>query len=161
MDLFYEIFGRDKNIDLLQMVCRAIGVFLIALVLIRISGRRSFGVRTPLDNIILILLGATLSRTIVGASPFVPVVTACFAIVILHRFFGWIVSRNKWFAKIMEGNKILLFENGKFIHENERRALVCREDIMQGIRKSALTDDMDKIDKVYIERNGEISAIKK
>jgi len=32
---------------------------------------------------------------------------------------------------------------------------------MQGVRKSALTDDMDKIDRIYIERNGEISAIKK
>jgi uncharacterized membrane protein YcaP (DUF421 family) len=38
---------------------------------------------------------------------------------------------------------------------------VCREDVMQGIRKSALTEDMNKIDHVYIERNGEISAIKK
>jgi hypothetical protein len=32
---------------------------------------------------------------------------------------------------------------------------------MQGVRKSALTEDMKNIDKVYIERNGEISAIKK
>lgn len=161
MHLFYEIFGEDKNLDVLQMACRAIAVFLIALVLIRVSGRRSFGVRTPLDNIILILLGATLSRTIVGASPFVPVIVACFVIVLLHRLFGWVISRSKRFGKIMEGDKILLFENGKFIHQNERRALVCREDIMQGVRKSALTDDMDKIDRVYMERNGEISALKK
>jgi len=32
---------------------------------------------------------------------------------------------------------------------------------MQGVRKSALTEDMEKIEKVYLERNGEISAIKK
>jgi len=40
------------------------------------------------------------------------------------------------------------------------KGLVCMEDIMQGVRKSALTD-MEKIEKVYLERNGEISAIKK
>jgi len=39
--------------------------------------------------------------------------------------------------------------------------LVCREDIMQGVRKSALTEDMNEIEKVYMERNGEISAIRK
>ena len=161
MNLFIEIFGEDKNLDVLQMSCRAIVIFLIALALIRISGRRSFGIRTPLDNIILILLGATLSRGIVGASPFVPVVVACFSIVILHRFFGAMISRSKRFGKIMEGDKILLFDNGKFIPENMRRALLCKEDIIQGIRKSALTDDLDKIDRVYIERNGEISALKK
>ena len=42
-----------------------------------------------------------------------------------------------------------------------KKALVCREDLMQGVRKSAMTEDMTKIEKVYMERNGEISPIKK
>lgn len=42
-----------------------------------------------------------------------------------------------------------------------KKALVCQEDIMQGVRKSALLEDMDQIEKVYMERNGEISSIKK
>jgi uncharacterized membrane protein YcaP (DUF421 family) len=42
-----------------------------------------------------------------------------------------------------------------------KKALVCQEDVMQGVRKSALMEDMSKIDKVYMERNGEISSIKK
>ena len=42
-----------------------------------------------------------------------------------------------------------------------KKALVCQEDLMQGVRKSALTEDMDKIEKVYMERNGDISAIRK
>jgi uncharacterized membrane protein YcaP (DUF421 family) len=61
----------------------------------------------------------------------------------------------------MEGNKILLYQNGQFIKKNLQKALLCQEDIMQGVRKSALTENMEIIDKVYIERNGEISAIKK
>jgi uncharacterized membrane protein YcaP (DUF421 family) len=161
MNLLIEIFGQGKNLSTMQMSCRGIAVFMLALVLIRVSGRRSFGIRTPLDNIILILLGATLSRGIVGASPFVPVVLACFVIVVLHRGFGWLVSRSDKFAKIMEGDKILLYSDGKFIENHRKRGLLCKEDIMQGVRKSALTDDMNKIDRIYIERNGEISALKK
>jgi uncharacterized membrane protein YcaP (DUF421 family) len=116
---------------------------------------------TPLDNIITISLGAILSRAIVGASAFLPVIVTCFVIVLLHRLFGWMIVRSPKFSSIIEGNKILLFEKGQFIEDNLKRALVCQEDIMQGVRKSVLTEDMDKIDKVYIERNGEISAIKK
>jgi hypothetical protein len=41
------------------------------------------------------------------------------------------------------------------------KGLVCEEDVMEGVRRSALTEDLETIDKVYIERNGEISAIKK
>ena len=161
MELIKEIFGVGKDLNVLQMSCRGIVVFIIALLLIRISGRRSFGVRTALDNIISISLGAILSRAVVGASDFVPVVVTCFVIVLLHRFFGWMTANNKHFGRIMEGNKILLYYNGKFVPQNLKRALVGEEDIMQGIRKSALTEDLAKIDKVYIERNGEISAIKK
>ena len=161
MNLLIKIFGQGKDLDIHQMVCRALLVFLLALVLIRISGRRSFGIRSPLDNIILILLGATLSRAIVGASPFVPVIIACFSIVLLHRLLGYFISRSQYMGHLIEGRKILLFSDGKFINNNMRQALVCEEDIMQGVRKSALTTNMDKIDKVYMERNGEISAIKK
>jgi uncharacterized membrane protein YcaP (DUF421 family) len=161
MNLLIEIFGQDKNLNAWQMSCRGIAIFMIALLLIRISGRRSFGIRTPLDNIIVILLGATLSRAVVGASPFLPIIITCFIIVLLHRGLGWVISRSDRFAKFTEGNKILLFSEGKFIDAHLKRALLCKEDIMQGVRKSALTDDMNKIDRVYIERNGEISAIEK
>ncbi|MGN6646007.1 MAG: DUF421 domain-containing protein [Cytophaga sp.] len=160
-DIFIEIFGTGKELSPLQMSCRAIVIFIIALVLIRISGRRSFGIKTPLDNIISILLGAILSRAVVGASPFIPIVTACLVLVIIHRFLGWIKIKNTSVGKFVEGSKILLFENGRFIEKNMKRALVCQEDIMQAVRKSALTDHLERIDKVYMERNGEISTIKK
>ncbi len=161
MDILTEIFGQGKDLNALQMSSRAIIVFIIALLLIRISGRRSFGLHTPLDNIITISFGAVLSRAVVGASPFVPVIISCFVTVLLHRFFGWLVVKNPKFASMVEGDKILLYQKGNFINDNMKRALVCKEDTMQGVRKSALTEDMGKIEKVYMERNGEISAIKK
>jgi len=161
MELLKQVFGEGKDLSILQMSCRGVVVFIIALLLIRISGRRSFGIRTAFDNIISISLGAILSRAVVGASDFLAVVVTCFVIVLMHRVFGWFIATGKRFGKVMEGNKIKLYEDGKFLHSNMRRALVCEEDIMQGVRKSALTEDMDLIEKVYIERNGEISAIKK
>jgi uncharacterized membrane protein YcaP (DUF421 family) len=161
MNLLIQIFGEGKDLNALQMSSRGVVMFFIALALIRVSGRRSFGVRTPLDNIITISLGAVMSRAIVGASDFVPVVVCCFVIVLLHRLFGWLIASSKPFGRFIEGEKILLFEDGMFQKENMKKALVCQEDLMQGVRKSALTEDMDKIEKVYMERNGEISAIKK
>jgi uncharacterized membrane protein YcaP (DUF421 family) len=161
MDTLIEIFGQGKDLNVLQMSCRGVVVFFIALLLIRISGRRSFGMRTPLDNIISISLGAILSRAVVGASGFVAVIITCLVIVLLHRFLSWLILRSKIVRRLAEGNKILLFENGHFIGENIKKALVCEEDIMQGIRRTVLTDNLNKIDKVYMERNGEISAIKK
>ncbi len=160
-EIILKLFGEGKDLNCLQMCSRSLIIFLFTLVLIRISGRRSFGVRTPLDNIIVILLGTVLGRAIVGASAFLPVVIASLLIVLIHRSFGWMIVHSRYFANLIEGKKIVLFENGNFIKENMDKALVCEEDIMQGVRKSALTDQLDRIAKIIIERNGEISAIKK
>jgi uncharacterized membrane protein YcaP (DUF421 family) len=161
MEILITLFGEGKDLNTLQMCDRGIVVFIIAFLLIRVSGRRSFGVRTPLDNIIAILLGAILSRAVVGASDFVPVIIACFVIVLLHRLFGWCIAHSKAFGRFVEGDRIILFQNGKFVKVNMWKALVCEEDVMQGVRKSALTEDMKDIEIVYMERNGDISAIRK
>jgi len=161
METLTDIFGTGKELNALQMSCRGITIFIITLVLIRISGRRSFGIRTPLDNIIVILLGALLSRAIVGASPFVPIITVSLVIVLLHRIFGWLTVHSKIMQHLLEGRKIVLYEQGQFQKQNMEKALVCEEDVMQGIRKAALTEDPSKIREVYMERNGEISVVKK
>lgn len=161
MELIIQIFGEGKTLNTYQMGSRAVVVFFIALLLIRVSGRRSFGIKDPLDNIIGISLGAILSRAVVGASAFLPVIVTCFVIVGLHRIFSWLSIRSVAFSKIMGGEKILLFEDGIFIKENLKKALTCEEDVMQGVRRSALTEDLSQIKRVYMERNGEISAIKK
>jgi uncharacterized membrane protein YcaP (DUF421 family) len=160
-EIIFKFFGEGKDLNCLQMCSRSIVVFLFTLILIRISGRRSFGIRTPLDNIIVILLGTVLGRAIVGASAFMPVIAASLLIVLIHRAFSWLIVHSRSFADIVEGKKIVLFENGKFIKENMDKALVHEEDIMQGVRKSALTNDLDTIKEIYIERNGEISAVKR
>ena len=161
MDWVLQLFGQGKDLTALQMSMRGVTVFILALVLIRISGRRSFGLHTPLDNIITILLGAVLSRAVVGASPFIPVIICCLVIVLIHRLLGSVVSRNEKLGNFIEGKKMLLYKEGRFIDDNMKRAQVCKENIMLGIREAASTEDLTKIDRVYIERNGVISVIKK
>ncbi len=161
MNSINEIFGTDRNLNALQMTCRAVVIFLIALVLLRVSGRRSFGLHTPLDNIITIVLGAVLSRAIVGASDFIPVIASCAALVIIHRLFAYGMVHHKAFAKLIAGEKILLFSQGSFIEANLKKAQVCQEDILEELRKKALTENLEQIDKIYIERNGEVNPVKK
>ncbi|WP_090024889.1 DUF421 domain-containing protein [Chryseobacterium oleae] len=159
MDFLAELWGSGKSLNTVQMTCRGITVFILALILIRISGRRSFGIGSPLDNIIVMLLGAILSRAVVGASPFIPVMTTCTMIVLLHRFFSWYKGKSSRFIHWIEGDKIMLFKDGRFITENMERAQLHREDVMQELRKRAMTDDLNNIKTIYIERSGEISIV--
>ncbi|PWS32685.1 DUF421 domain-containing protein [Pedobacter paludis] len=154
-----ELFGKGSDLSVLQMSIRAVVVFLAAYIFIRLSGRRSFALRSPLDNIIVILLGAILSRAVVGASPFLPVMAASLAIVILHRLLAWITSTKSQLARIITARRILLYDHGRFIDTALKKALISQEDIREKIRQSLHSDSLEQVDQVYMERDGQISII--
>jgi uncharacterized membrane protein YcaP (DUF421 family) len=161
MDILHNLIGRENDLTAMQMSIRGILIFIVAYLLIRISGRRSFGMKSPVDNIIAILLGAILSRAVVGASPFVPVVVVSLFIVLIHRLLGWLISTYPKLEKFVEGEKILLYAQGRFMEIKMKRALICEEEIMQQIRTILHIEDLEKVDKVYMERDGRISIILK
>ncbi|WP_254560130.1 DUF421 domain-containing protein [Dyadobacter diqingensis] len=161
MEVITDIFGEGKNLNTYHMCLRAAVVFLLTLILIRISGRRSFGMRSPFDNIIVMLLGAILARTVVGASEFIPTVCAAFVIVIMHRLFAFLATTNEHFSSYIKGERIVLYENGQMIGENMKRALVSEKDFYECLRKSLSMESLESIDRAYMECNGEISFVKK
>jgi quercetin dioxygenase-like cupin family protein len=55
---------KGKDLNSLQMTCRAIVSFFLTLVLIRIAGIRTFGKKTPFDNVVAIMLGSIFSRVV-------------------------------------------------------------------------------------------------
>lgn len=160
MEFIETFWGEKEPLNTLQTVCRSVVIFFIALVILRVSGRRSFGVGTPLDNIVVILVGAILSRAIIGASPFVPVVAAASTIGVLHRLFSWLKVRSTMLAKITEGEKILLYKDDHFIEGNMLRALVEKEDVLQALREKGLPN-MINVKYIFMERNGTITIVQK
>lgn len=105
MGLLLNLFGEGEKLNVLQMSSRGALMFLIMLVLIRISGRRSFGMRTALDNVIAVSLGAIMSRAVVGASPLIPVVVCCLVTVLLHRAVSRLIAASKQFSRVVEGER--------------------------------------------------------
>jgi uncharacterized membrane protein YcaP (DUF421 family) len=160
MDVIYKIFGEGKDLNALQMSMRALLIFILALGIIRIAGRRSFGMKMPFDNIIAILLGAILSRAVVGVSPFWPTVAASAVLALLHRLTAWIAIRNERFGKMLKGNSTLLYKDGVFFHRKMERFQVCEKDVMEEVRIQANTTDMQKIKEIYMEPSGQLSIIK-
>lgn len=161
MDAFITLFGEGKDLSSLQMGARAAATFFAALVFIRISGRRSFGQRSPFDYVVAILLGATMSRAIVGASPALPTFVASLVIVLMHRALAWACVRSHALEVLVGGVERQLYSNGSFDRQQMLAALVSRTDILETVRKELGTDALDRVQSAILERNGEISIIRK
>jgi uncharacterized membrane protein YcaP (DUF421 family) len=154
-----HIFGEGRDLTAYQSAARAVVIFFICILFIRIAGRRLLGINTALDTVISILLGAVMSRAISGASDFWPTCAAGFTLVCLHRLFAWLTFRSRTVGRLMKGSPLLIYENGKILRNNLSICCVTENDLMEAIRERTNQDSLDKIDRIYAERNGSISII--
>jgi uncharacterized membrane protein YcaP (DUF421 family) len=159
METINQIFGDDQRLTTFSMCMRAVISFIIALLLLRISGRRSFGMQTAVDNVVAILLGAVLARGVVGASPFLATIAASATFALLHRLCGWLAFYSRSFGRLVKGDVKLVYTEGKMVRKNMRHCMVSERDIMEGIRIALHRDNFSNIDKIYVERDGKISVV--
>ena len=159
MELIASIFGDDNNLTVGQMAARAAVVFFVTLALIRVSGRRSFGQRTPFDATTTVLLGAVLSRGVVGASPFGATVAAAAVIVVLHRMLGWLSVRWDGFDVFVNGHERVIVSDGHLDPAALASALITRRDLDEATRKKNGHADLQSIARATLERDGEISLL--
>jgi len=161
IDLLHAAFGQGKDLDTLQMVNRAILAFFLTLILIRTAGIRTFGKKTPFDNVIIIMLGSIFSRVVVGASPFIPTAAACFAFVLVHRFLAWVSLYNDRVGSWIKGEASTLYANGELNTENMRKGRISIKDLHESVRQRTNEDSLEHVKEIILERTGEISIIKK
>ncbi|CAN5153723.1 DUF421 domain-containing protein [soil metagenome] len=161
METLIKIFGEGKDLNTYQMCARGFVVYFIALALIRISGRRTFGKKSSFDNTIAIILGAILSRAVVGASDFVPTIVCCFVLALMHRALAWLTIKNATISTWLKGKRIPLFDGDKMHNENLNRALISTEDIMSDIRLKANENSLKNVKEICMETTGEVSVVLK
>jgi len=161
MHFIHTLFGEGKDLNSLQMVCRAIISFFLTLALIRIAGIRTFGKKTPFDNVITIMLGSIFSRVVVGASPFIATTLACLAFVLIHRFLAWISLYNDTVGRWIKGEASILYSNGNRDQNNMRAARISEKDLMESVRQQINEDTLENVKEIVQERNGGVSVVKK
>lgn len=152
METFYRIFGEGKDLNTYQMCARGFAIYFIALILIRISGRRTFGKRSSFDNTLTIILGAVLSRAVVGASPFVPTVACSLILVLIHRALAWMAIKNKTIGRSLNGSRIPLFKNDKIINDNLNVALVNEDDLLSDLHLKANSNNFKMLTRYLWKR---------
>jgi uncharacterized membrane protein YcaP (DUF421 family) len=161
MEWIQQLFGKENDLGILQVSIRGIIVFLAALLVLRIGSKRSFGKESAIDHVVMIILGGMLGRAITGAEPFLSVMAAVFSIIITHRLLAWICLSNHWMGKMIKGEKKILFSDGQPKEDNMKQSLITNADLDEGIRLMLNENKRDNVKEIFIERNGQMSVVKK
>jgi uncharacterized membrane protein YcaP (DUF421 family) len=161
-DLTHQIFGNKDQLDVTQECARAALIFFYGLVMLRLSGRRTFASMSALDIIVSIVVGSMLSRTVTGASPFGGTLAAVATIVTLHVIASYAIARSDTLSRLVEGPSIRLATNGIVDDTVRVRHKISRSDMAEALRSHGLDglSSLSEVRKLELEPSGKISVVR-
>lgn len=160
MVYFHHLIGNRIHILWWQETIRAILIFLYGLVIVRFAGRRVFGGYAPIDIILGVLVGSTLSRALTANAPFLPTLAATGGIVLIYWVLTFCAIRSDFASWLVKGRPIKLICEGQVDFQRMQRLGVGKRDLTEAMRESGI-DEFNEIKKAFLEGDGSISIIQK
>ena len=151
---------EPKELTAMQVCIRGVIVFAAALVMVRLSSKRSLAEKTAFDAVLMIVIASVLARAINGSAPFFPTLVVGFVLVLLHRLLALGAYYSHHFGILVKGKPVVLVINGRIQHKTMRSNHISEHDLEEDMRLDAATEDLSKIKVARVERSGDISFIK-
>jgi uncharacterized membrane protein YcaP (DUF421 family) len=142
-----------------QIVLRAILVFLVWLVIVRLADRRLLGKYSAFDVVLAVMLGSILSRAINGSAPLWGTLAAAAVLVVMHWVLTFLSFHWHAFGHLVKGLPRTLVVDGRVYEDELRRNLITSHDLGEMLRLQGRIDDPAQARLATLERNGQISAI--
>ena len=143
----------------MDLVLRAVFVFAFILLLTRVLGKRELSRLEPFDLVLLIVLGDSLQQgltqddyTLTGA------VLVVGTIAILQVFVSWLSYRFPRTRPILDGEPIVIVQDGNVIERNLKRERLTVEEIAKQARQQQIAHLSD-VRFAVLETSGTISFI--
>lgn len=137
----------------MPFLLKPVVLFTIAVVLLRVTGRRSIAQMTIAQTVVIISIGAIIVEPFADKDILKTVVAATLYIIMLMIFeffeFHW-----KKFKKVAIGEEITIIKNGQFEEENLRKLKLTYEEVLSRMRQEGIPK-LSYIEEGTLEPNGE------
>lgn len=140
-------------------VLRAVAIYLMVMVLVRVSGKRAVGQFTPFDLVLLILIGNAVQNGLNGGDNSLTgalILAGC--LIALNYAVAFLTSRSRRIEHVIEGVPKVLARNGTVYEDVLRQELVSLDDFHQAMRMNNIAEP-DDIALALLETNGSISVV--
>jgi uncharacterized membrane protein YcaP (DUF421 family) len=145
----------------MDIVIRAAVAFLFILLLTRIVGRRELNTLEPFDLILLVTIGDLVQQGVTQNDFSVTGLTlAVGTIAVLTVLFSYLPWRFQVLRPVLEGDPVILIEDGNVIEKNLRRHRLTQQEVAAEARQQQI-ESFDKVRWAVLETSGKISFITK
>jgi uncharacterized membrane protein YcaP (DUF421 family) len=145
----------------MDIVIRAAIAFLFIFFLTRVLGRRELNTLEPFDLILLVMMGDLVQQGVTQNDFSVTgLLLAASTVAILTLLVSFMSFRFPRLRPVLDGEPIIVLEDGKPISRNLRRERLTLEELAASARQQSIPS-LDQVQWAVLETNGTISFIKK
>lgn len=120
-----------------EFLVRGASVYLVLLLLVRLSGKRTVGQFTPFDLLVVMLLSEGVSNSLAGEdNSLLGGLIIAATLIALNLAMGLISSRSRKMERVLEGSPVLLGLDGKVFKEVLLRPRVGEGEVEEALRKA-------------------------
>ena len=145
----------------MDIAIRSAVIFVFIYVLMRIIGRRELSSLEPFDLILLVVLGDSVQQAVTQDDYSV---TGAFIVVstiaLLQVFVSYLNFKVPFLRPVIDGEPIVIVQDGKVIEGNARRERLTLDDIAEAARLQQIAS-LDDVQWAVLETSGTISFIPK
>ncbi|HLU79844.1 MAG TPA: hypothetical protein VKZ52_09795, partial [Burkholderiaceae bacterium] len=115
---FLEVAVFSLDLPWWEFVVRGAAVYVVLLVAVRISGKRTIGQFTPFDLLVVVLLSEAVGGSMSGGDEsLVGGLIVAFTLLALNILISYTASRSVKLENILEGEEVLLGRNGRLFEK--------------------------------------------
>ncbi len=150
----------DMDLPWWEFIVRGAAVYLVLLLMVRLSGRRTVGQLTPFDLLVVMLLSEAVSNSLSGGDDSLSgglIIAA--TLIVLNTGVAMLSAYSKRASSVLDGTAVLIGRNGEFFDKVVKRCRITESDLEQALR----TADCERADMqtAFLEADGEITIQKK
>ena len=145
----------------MDIALRAAFLYAFVVILMRVMGRRELSSLSPLDLVLLIVLGDAIQQgmtqddySVTGA------VIAVSTIAVVQVGISYLSFRSRRARRVLEGEPVVIIEDGKLIERNLRRERLTEDEIAEKMRTQQIAS-VEDVEWGILESSGSMSFIPK
>lgn len=148
-------------VDILETIGVSFAVYLFALIVLRLSGKRTLLKMNAFDFIITVSLGTVFGNILINQEDKLWHGILIFVLLLLFQYLtSTLSSRSDLFSRIVKAHPTLLFYDGKYFDHHLKKERVPKSEVLQAIREQGI-GKTEEVAAVVLETDGTISVLPK